>query len=686
VTDLPRWLTLALGAALAWLCALGVAGLTFAMAGWFRLVPLALATAALAVPLTLGWVRAVPRAPATRSTHVAAAVAVALVVGVTAWHVANHAQHLVADRDPGVYVTTARWLVAEGDLRVDGPTGPFVTSKVVRPHGAGFSPLRDGDPSVLAPQFPHLTAVVLAAPGLLRPGAIVVAGPLVAGLALLALYGAAASIVGARWALMAPALLAATMPWLVIARDAYSEPVTVAAIFGGLWALHVALGTRRAVPWLLAGALVGLACMARVDAYLYLGPVLAGLAVATRSPRTWALGPALATAGLVGTASIALLDTAFLTGSYFDTDLAPRLPAMVALAAGLGFVTWLAAPHLWPASAVLRHGTAAAAAALALAALWARFVRPDLAGLPERIDEGGRYLLDLLPQAATGTMLWLEWYLGPVALAAGIAGLLALLVGLGRPRWPQGVGPVPEAHVLALLGVVLVGLVLYLWTPEISPDHPWAMRRFAAVGLPGLAIGVAVAARALWALARPRASALVAGAAPAVLVAASLGPAVAATAPVAEVRPQVPMRHIMNEVCDVLGPDVAVLVTVDGLLTLMLPEAVQAWCGVPAAGASSAAQVRDAQRLAIAWREEGRRLIVLSALSREVSTTLAGQLRGGRSGELAVIRDIFLTGIQPTLTVRPDELGPDPALGRGPYDDLTIHLYEVVPRSELPER
>jgi hypothetical protein len=51
-----------------------------------------------------------------------------------------------------------------------------------------------------------------------------------------------------------------------------------------------------------------------------------------------------------------------------------------------------------------------------------------------------------------------------------------------------------------------------------------------------------------------------------------------------------------------------------------------------------------------------------------------------------VIGDIFLTGIQPTLTVRPSEIGPDPALGRGPYDDLTIHLYEVVPRSELPGR
>jgi hypothetical protein len=253
--------------------------------------------------------------------------------------------------------------------------------------------------------------------------------------------------------------------------------------------------------------------------------VLAGLAVATRSPRVWALGPALAVAGMIGTATVGLLDTAFLTGSYFDTDLAPRLPAMVALAAGLGVGAWLVAPRLFPATPLLRHGTAAAAAALAVAALWARFVRPDLGALPEQVDIVTDDLFALLPQAATGTMLWLEWYLGPVALAAGIVGLLALLVGLGRARWPQGEGPGADAHVLALLGVVLVGLVLYVWTPEISPDHPWAMRRFAAVALPGLAIGVAVAARALWQLVQPRARTLLAAAAPAALVAASVVPA-----------------------------------------------------------------------------------------------------------------------------------------------------------------
>jgi hypothetical protein len=134
---LPRWLTLGLGTALAWLCALGVAGVLLAMVGWFRLVPLVLATAAMAVPShrRVGAGRA--PGPVDRSTHVAAAARRGPGGGGHGWHLANHAQHLVADRDPGVYVTTARWLAAEGDLRVDGPPARSPPRRWSGPTGTG---------------------------------------------------------------------------------------------------------------------------------------------------------------------------------------------------------------------------------------------------------------------------------------------------------------------------------------------------------------------------------------------------------------------------------------------------------------------------------------------------------------------------------------------------------------------
>src|SRR5207245_11034655 len=43
--------------------------------------------------------------------------------------------------------------------------------------------------------------------------------------------------------------------------------------------------------------------------------------------------------------------------------------------------------------------------------------------------------------------------------------------------------------------VVVPVTVLYLARPSISPDQPWAMRRYLPVVIPGLAIAVAVADR-----------------------------------------------------------------------------------------------------------------------------------------------------------------------------------------------
>jgi hypothetical protein len=72
---------------------------------------------------------------------------------------------------------------------------------------------------------------------------------------------------------------------------------------------------------------------------------------------------------------------------------------------------------------------------------------------------------------------WLSWYYGWPAVAAGFAGLIAWLVLGTRTRATQ---------LLWLCALFLPSAVLYLTTPNITPDQIWAMRRFLPVVVPGL--------------------------------------------------------------------------------------------------------------------------------------------------------------------------------------------------------
>src|SRR3546814_19269849 len=75
--------------------------------------------------------------------------------------------------------------------------------------------------------------------------------PLLGGLALVLLYAWATTVVGPRWAGVATAVAGASMPFMVFARDTYSEQVAMAFVFGGLWLLHVAsrAGDRKSGGW-----------------------------------------------------------------------------------------------------------------------------------------------------------------------------------------------------------------------------------------------------------------------------------------------------------------------------------------------------------------------------------------------------------------------------------------------------
>lgn len=678
----PRWLALPLVVALALLLAVSVVGVVSAVLGAFTPAVVLTGTAVLGAPMAAVAVRALPAWSSSWSAQLATGVLLAVVVAITAWNGANHGEHLVADRDPGVYVTTARHLMDEGDVLVPGPVGPFAHATGVSPNGAGFSPVRDD--GTLEPQFPHLTSVSLAIGGWIAVSGLFLVTPVLAGLGLLCLFAFACTLLGARWAAVATTIAGLTMPFTMFARDAYSEPITTVLVFGGLWLLHLAHRSGHPVVWLAAGLALGATCMARVDGFLYLAPVVLALVLAVRlAPpsrrRSTLIGAASCATGVLVTTAIGLWDTATLTGGYFDEAVAPRLPAMVGAAIALGGVGAVAARRLWqtdPDAAdelrptrFLRDGLLAVGTGCAGFFAWGWWMRPDPDDLPTVATEGVN-ILSYLPQAASLSMRWLGWYLGPVPLAAGLAGLLWALVRFG---W----GRRPDPAVVAGLGCVLVTLLLYLWSPNITPDHPWAMRRFAAVAMPGVAVGIGVAGRTLWALVEPaRERAARAGAA-----LASVGLAVASvitvaviTWPTRDVRAQVPMRERMDEICDLLEPDDAVLVSIDGILALMMSVPVGVWCDVPSAGGTPLLEPVDVARLAVAWEEEGRRLVVLSSSSTPVFNTLrpSGIVTRG-----IALEPIFPKAIEPTLTSRPDEVVVDGRLGKGPDGEVTFHLYVI---------
>ena len=114
-------------------------------------------------------------------------------------------------------------------------------------------------------------------------------------------------------------------------------------------------------------------------------------------------------------------------------------------------------------------------ACLGVLFLWAYFIRPRLALAPGTFRSLGSH-------EATDTLgansLWnLGRYLSPITLFAGFAGFSWFLLSrrTSRFRW----------YVIPFVIVWLEYALFYIQDPRISADHPWAIRRFVPVVLPG---------------------------------------------------------------------------------------------------------------------------------------------------------------------------------------------------------
>jgi hypothetical protein len=489
------------------LLALGLAGLVAVLLGAFRPV----VVLPLAAALTAATWRWVPRAPRAAPAQLGALVAVVvLCVGWVAVGLRSAAEYVVVNRDPGFLTLQALWLTdhAAAPIPVGGAADAAVAGASA---GTEAFWLHDGH---LYAQGNKMLPALLAMQGWLGGERAVLTGNLAIGVvALLAVFAAARRFAGPLWALVPTVALALSLPFLTFTRAAYTEPLTVAFLCGGLAVAHGAW--RRGAgpgPHLLAGALLGAVAAARIDGAvvvvgLALGYVLVAAAPLGRRDRRAAVRAALAAIGAgVAMAALGMTDVLLLSPEYvrIHTSQLTSLLTVTGVLVGLAVVAlllpagWLAPVRRWVHARARALGWAAGAAVLLMGVVLAS--RPLWwQGHHTDPDTGFGYAVQVL-QAAAGqpleasrsydeqTLAWVSWYLGVPAVVLGLAGLAVL-------AWRAVARRDPAATVL--VAVVGVAAVFPLVRISITPDQIWAVRRLLPVTFPGLLIAGACALAAL---------------------------------------------------------------------------------------------------------------------------------------------------------------------------------------------
>ncbi len=588
----------------------GVAPMVLLLAGHFTaplVLPLGVAGAAAAMVVC-----GAPARPADRRAVALTLVAIGIALG---WFVANafySAQDVFAHRDPATYGLTARWLMQHGSLPV--PTHPEIFGA---PGGyvdtsAGFG--ANGFGSVYS-QGNHLLPALLAPAGwVFGTAGMLKANVAIGALALLAFFGLARRVVGEASALVAMCALAVSIPMIFVSRDTYSEPLALLLLIGGLGLLHRAVASGRIADFALAGFVAGSAAMARIDsdvsllALIVAGAVLLAVAApAQRRMRAWQVGALLGAA--LSMTLLGWADVTRLSSGYYRDERHQILPigwmavALALLGGVVVVIVWR--PGLYRrlrASVVRTHvyrwaGVAvfAGVGLLVSRPLWLVThgkPNPSLAGIQAQLG----LAVDGTRTYNEHTVNWLAMYYGWPAVGLAVIGYVVLLRRLILRRE------------YALVGVLAMGAAmsaLYLWSAEITPDQPWAIRRYVPVVIPVLLVAAAATLRELWRRRSRLLRAIAVAGGAAVLVVPLL-----VTLPVAGLREEVPQLSQVRAICAATGPDGA-LVAVDGSAQVSYLQTIRSYCDVPAIGLVDAAPAQLATvRAAVA--AHGRTLYVLS--------------------------------------------------------------------------
>ncbi|GAA3242072.1 hypothetical protein [Nonomuraea helvata] len=485
-----------------------LAGLPLLLLGWFAPLPAGLAGLSAAALLCWAGTRRLGTVVQATWRQVAGVVAVAVASGV--FNVVMHAEQVIVRRDPATYAQYAAWIAGHGSLPVPTQAAAFGgADPALIFESVGFYEVN----GAVVPQFMPGPPMLFAVGDWL--GVPFAVPAVLGGLAVLVVGGVVARLAGARWAVLASAVFAVSLPVLYTSRTTFSEIPSLILLFGGLALIYDALarvtgessngessngrlrpGWSGWVRGLLAGLVFGLAVLVRVDGLRDVLPVLAfaGLLIAMRrfARPQGALGPPLL-AGLVVGAGTGMLAAYLLARpylSYLSSSVRPLLFICAAVLL-LTLVGTAAAPLL--ARIRLPRWAPAAGAGLVVLLMIGLYVRPWLqtvTRIPTTLEDRRTELMirqtqEIYRLPVDGTRLyfenslhWVIWYVGlPVVVLATLAAavLVRRLLRDGRPfEW------LPP---LAVIGWTTVTTLL---RPEITPDHPWAARRLVPVVIPGM--------------------------------------------------------------------------------------------------------------------------------------------------------------------------------------------------------
>jgi hypothetical protein len=456
----------------------------------------------------------------------------AIASGFAVWQIAERTEQIIVLRDPAAYLQVASWIARHGSLPIPSQAEAFGGAhQGLTFASAGYYPTGTG----LVPQFMTGLPLVLAAAIWLGgiPAALVF-NSLIGACAILSFGGLAARLVGARWAPVAAAALALSLPEQYTSRGTFGEPLAQVLLFGGLCLLIDALvitrnpaatpAAVRAAPapgadapaadapasdapasdapatatpasdlgpvqgdWprqdqvlaALAGLVLGLVVLVRIDGLSDILPAVpfGGLMIAARRRQGVPFGLGL----LVGV-GYGLADGYLKARPYLDL-VGPSLRPLGLIAAAVVLLTVagliaarrpapLAAVRGWLTAQRLTDWLPRAAAALTVAAFAVLALRPLIHHAAGQYDQESLY--------------WVIWYIGLPAVLLGAFGLAALARRAGSAflTWTD---PDAAARTWALpLLIALWVIVTVLWRPDIVADQPWASRRLVPFVLPGL--------------------------------------------------------------------------------------------------------------------------------------------------------------------------------------------------------
>ncbi|WP_456845057.1 hypothetical protein [Cellulomonas sp. P5_C6] len=487
-------------------CALVVAGAV--LCSQFRpvvVLPL------LVVVLVSTW-RLVP-APlhADRRTLASSAVALGATALWLALNIPYASRFVVVWRDPGFLTLEGIWL--SGHASAEIPVGAAVQVQHAVPGLSAQTGAYDLVGTSLQVQGAKLLPGMLGLAGWVGgEHAVLEANLAIGAVGLLAVFALARRVVNPVVALVPMLALAVSLPMIAFSRSAYTEPVTLALVVGGLTMAWSAAETRTWWRYLVAGAMVGATALVRIDGAASVIGIVAGIgltaaaALTPRSRRRQLTALCLVAAGAIVMVALGYLDLRLHSQDYLS-DLWRRFrQLMVGLGLTVVGVVLLSVPAWFdPVRRRIlarRRALAAAGAVLVVAVAVLLALRPlwmvnhhvpagtGYADLIGSLQEQAGLPVDPTRSYDEYSLSWHAWYYGWPTVVLAVAGSAVVVHRMIRRRDPR---------LAFLVGVVVVPSLLYLWVVSITPYQVWAMRRFLPVTIPGLLLAAAVTVDLLWA-------------------------------------------------------------------------------------------------------------------------------------------------------------------------------------------